>query len=219
MAEYNNAETPHANEDLLTMDEIQKKDAEAESMLAMTSGKNTKLAAMSDVPIQVTEVAQKALQKYQAGGAEAVILTLDMKTEYLSATVEEKTSVETVANSLPEKEGTYILYNWSHKDADGKAAKANVFTFYCPDTAPPKSKMFYASVKAHVQKIIGNEQIEISKSLEISDRKELTTKFFQEELYPQVVEKKVFAKPARRGRGKARMHGGAAFSPTAHEDA
>lgn len=80
-----------------------------------------------------------------------------------------------------------------------------IFLYYCPDDIKPKLKMFYSTCKQVVVKLCENLGVVLSKSIELSETKEITTAAVLEELYPQVAVKKTFKKPARPGRGNARL--------------
>ena len=47
-----------------------------------------------------------------------------------------------------------------------------------------------------------------TRQLETTETDDITAKFLEDELYPKTAERASFAKPARPGRGRARMAGG-----------
>ena len=101
-------------------------------------------------------------------------------------------------------EPRYIVQNFAHEH-DGARANAFIFVYYCPEDTKAKNKMVYSTCKSMVVKVCESSGIEIRRSIELSESKELTTGSMLEELYPQVSAKKTFKKPARPGRGNARL--------------
>ena len=94
-------------------------------------------------------------------------------------------------------------------------ACAAVFYYYCPDAIKPKLKMFYSTAKSIVLKLCDtNYSLPITRSLEISDRQEMTTAQVLDALHPAEAAKKAFKKPARPGRGNARLIGRDASTPS-----
>ena len=79
--------------------------------------------------------------------------------------------------------------------------------YYCPELIKPKLKMFYSTAKAIVMRWCEADfSMPITKSLEISDRAEMSTANTLDALHPQDAVKKAFKKPSRPGRGNARLH-------------
>jgi len=71
--------------------------------------------------------------------------------------------------------------------------------------------MTYSSCKSIAVKLAEQHGITISKQFEFSESSELTTAALMAELYPKSSEKKVFAKPKKPGKGKAKLTGGTKF--------
>ena len=82
-----------------------------------------------------------------------------------------------------------------------------VFYYFCPELIKPKLKMFYSTAKSIVTRLCEVEfGMPITKSLEISDRQEMSTPHVLDALHPQESQKGV-QKAARPGRGNARLIG------------
>jgi hypothetical protein len=72
----------------------------------------------------------------------------------------------------------------------------SVLYYYCPESIKPKLKMFYSTCKSVVVRLLQDEaQLSISKSLEVSDRAEVSTAVVMDALHPQEATKKAFKKP------------------------
>ena len=83
-----------------------------------------------------------------------------------------------------------------------------VFYYFCPELIKPKLKMFYSTAKSIVTRLCEVEfGMPITKSLEISDRQEMSTPHVLDAIHPQESVKKAFKKPTRPGRGNARLIG------------
>lgn len=205
LTEYEKSTKQEDNHQLLTFEERMKKEAVQSSV---ASADNVRLTAMGDIPINVSEDAATALKQYAAKSLSLVLLTLDSKTEVLSAAyTEAKTKIEDVATRLETqfaKVPVYVLCNFAHEH-ENKQSNANIFVYYCPDLAQPRQKMFYSSAKSMVAKVITNLGIEINKNLEMSEHKDMSQRALIDELYPKKVDSKSFAKPKRQGKGVARL--------------
>lgn len=70
--------------------------------------------------------------------------------------------------------------------------------------------MIYASSKRVMVEACDAAQLELVKKIESTESDDLTARSLEDELYPKSAEKAAFAKPARPGRGRARMVGGGA---------
>lgn len=200
-AEYESVSRSLSQDDLLTLDEKEARDNETQSALAMSS---TKQRAIVGLPIKASDEALDALSKVLAGQPNTVILLLNASTEILQVQQAGNFTFEQVQAKLPADEPRYVLQNFVHEH-EGKQKNAFVFCYYCPDGIKPKLKMFYSTCKQVVTKVCEGLGIQISKSVEFSDPKELSTVYIMEELYPTVAVKKTFSKPARPGRGNARL--------------
>jgi hypothetical protein len=248
-SDYTSVSRSMSQDELLTLDEKEKRDGEMQSAMSMGSGRSL---AIVGLPIKASDEALAALTDAQKGQHSTVILLLNSETEVLQVQKAGDFSFEQVQGMLPPTEPRYVLHNFAHEH-EGKQTKAFVFAYYCPDdirvrthphnlrclafcsnhadllTKPPslgplslcvcfcqpKLKMFYSTCKQVVVKVCEQLGITIARSLELSEPKELSGASVLEELYPQASAKKTFKKPARPGRGNARLLGadGNALSP------
>jgi len=202
----NNSAT--SDEQLMTADELAAKDAETSSHLAMSS---TRVAAIVGLPIQLEgDAAQRLAQLAQQKGYSA-ILKLDGDTERLSVDDSGSWPIDDIPARLPANEPRYILSNIAatQPGSTAEGGPVYVFVYYCPDAIKPKLKMFYSTCKQVCIKLCEAlpQPIRVTKSIEISDRSELSMAAVMEALYPQEAVKKSFKKPGRPGRGNARLIG------------
>lgn len=217
-AEYESVSRQMSQDDLLTLDEKAKLEGETQSAMAMSS---TKTRAIVGLPIKASEDVLAALANVQKGSPSALILSLSSETEELQVAASGNFTFESLASKLPADEPRYLLVNFTH-DHDGSSVSAFIFGYYCPDSIKPKLKMFYSTCKQMVVKMVEAQGIALSKSMEFSESKELSTPAVMEELYPAAAAKKSFAKPSRPGRGNARLiraDGTAATSPSSASSA
>jgi len=187
---------------LLTWQEQESRDTEYESQMSITE---TKVSAVVGINIPLDESAKTALADYKEEKV-TIFFSLDVQKETLGAAETLSTTFDKLADKLPPKEPRYILHKFAHEH-DNKPAKKNVFVYYCPDKAKPRVRMFYSTGKSNVLATIDEQKIEEPKRIEISLSTELTVHLIMDELYPKTQIKKVFKKPGRQGKGKARFHG------------
>jgi len=196
-------------EEIMTTNESAKQDAKDQSSKEASEAKQQ---AMADIPLSVADDVTKELTKFKDGKIDLVVLHIDGKTEVLHIkTSAQKISLDDLGkNHLPEKEPRYLIYRYVHSYED-KAQTPTVFLYYCPESATPRSKMTYSSMKQNVGKIAEKCGVEFTKTVEFSEVGELATSI-QQELYPKSSEKKGFTKPRKPGKGAGGLVGGAKFS-------
>lgn len=203
---FEHAKKMDHGDDLLTWDEKVKKNAHSESVKSVGS---VKIAAIADIPINVSEDAVSCVNQFNSGEYSAVYFDLNQETEVLQAHGEAKATPETVAKKLMPQDPRYALFRFSHdykSETHTEHKDSNVFIYYCPDLAIPRAKLFYSAAKSMVLRVLTELKVDIAKNIEISDAKELTAKDLMDELYPKSSAKKTFSKPKRQGKGKARLH-------------
>jgi twinfilin-like protein len=202
--EYDQQTNTQLNDvDLMTNDEIAAKEAETSSHLAMSS---TRVSAIVGLPIQIDPASIPKILSIQSNPGHSVLLRLDSATETLHADEEGEWTFEEAASHLPSGEPRYLLTSFLHT-YNGQQVTSCVFYYYCPDLIKPKLKMVYSTSKGPVMGWIETEGVKVDKSLEISDKAEMTTAAVMDALHPSVEVKKGFKKPARPGRGNARLIG------------
>jgi len=183
---------------LLSWQEMEKKQTRFDHSMAMS---NTKVSAVVGIPIPVSDDGRKVIEDFEARKVNCVIFECDTKNETLNVCFSDKAfKLNDIPGKLPEREPRYILYYF-------EAEKTNIFVYYCPDKSKPKLRMFYSTAKSNVLSTIAEYKIEEPKRIEISLASELTTQSVQDEIKPKVQHKKIFKKPSKQGRGRAKFHG------------
>jgi len=201
----------HKAEDVLTMDELTKREGAAQEGLAKGV---VKAAAMADVMLAVDAAIPTAIAQIKEGKADTVIMGLNAKFDALALERVGSLTVEEIAKLMPPKDARYTLHKFVHQN-EGKQASAYMFIYYCPEAAPPKFKMSYSTFKASAVKVVAAAGIEIGKQFECSEPQEIKADAFLIELYPKTADKKLIskAKPKTGGaKGKSGLIGGAKFS-------
>jgi twinfilin-like protein len=205
-AQYQRAQRSDDHSDVMTMAEREKMN-DAHS----TAPHNVKLAAMASLPLDFTSSAQDALRALQDESANKFYtFSLDAQTQAVSAESHSMNGINDVTAFTQQlHEPRYILFRYQHKH-DNQSSSPLIFIYCCPDRAHHKLRMIYASSKRVMVEACDAASLTLVKKLETTESDEVTSKSLEEELYPKSAEKAAFAKPARPGRGRARMIGGGA---------
>lgn len=201
-AEWKKATSDVIDDSLLTWQERDAKNSAYDSTMSMSE---TKVNAVVGLPIGVTESSKKAIADFKEGNCNTVVFILDAEKEELNAETD-TSDLEAIVGKLPEREPRYVLHMYDH-ERDGAGKKKAIFVYYCPDKSKPRLRMFYSTAKSNVLGTIDNAGIEEPKRIEISLTSELTAQAVMEEIYPKSSVKKVFKKPTRQGKGRAKFHG------------
>lgn len=83
---------------------------------------------------------------------------------------------------------------------------AIVLVYYCPENADRRLKMTYSTFKRNVVELLSSEDVVVSHSMHCTESKEISAAAIRREVAPAPQDDdNAFAKPARRGRGNARM--------------
>jgi hypothetical protein len=128
-SDYTSVSRSMSQDELLTLDEKEKRDGEMQSAMSMGSGRSL---AIVGLPIKASDEALAALTDAQKGQHSTVILLLNSETEVLQVQKAGDFSFEQVQGMLPPTEPRYVLHNFAHEH-EGKQTKAFVFAYYCPD--------------------------------------------------------------------------------------
>jgi cofilin len=92
--------------------------------------------------------------------------------------VVEKAEYEDFVAQLPEKEGRYAVFDFNCKLENGTDKKGLIFFQWCPDAAPVRTKMLFASSKDSLKKKLEGIFMEFQAS-DLSDlkREDVESKF------------------------------------------
>jgi len=197
-------------EEVMTTDEVIRKEAAAAEGLARGV---TKSQAMADVKIAVDAKLNQALSTLKNDSKhDTVIMLLNPAFDTLVLERAATMSVDDLGKSMPAKEGRYAVHRFNHEN-EGKQAVAYMFVYYCPEAAPPKTKMPYSTFKASAVRVAQANGVDVAKQYECSEGNEIKADAFLLELYPRSADKKVItkAKP-KAGKGKGGLISKTKFS-------
>jgi hypothetical protein len=216
-AEYADTLTEVDRKTLMTMDEQDREEAEMESAKAMGKG-NQATNAIMGMDLKVDSVVPTQLAAFAGSSIDTLLLSWSSETELIEVECAEALGDwKSATAKLPTNEPRYLLHRYTHTRAGcSEATDAVVFVYYCPDSAKPRLKMSYSTLKRHVQSAVSKADIHVTKSLEASDMGDVSEQAVLDELYPPVVEQAVHVKPVSiKAKGKRRMVGKKKFTPMA----
>jgi len=204
LEEFNHDNQEIAQKDIMTIQEQLKHDAQNESALSMGE---SKVSAMLDVPIKLSDEATLSMDKLLKSSVDTVLYRMNPDSEVLEVDTSGNLKIEAITAKFPKNEPRFVIHSFAH-DHDGHKIKSFVFFYFCPDVAKPKLKMMYSSCKGIVIKVALAAGIDLKKNLEASEPNEITAAVVLTELYPKKDEKVAFKKPsAGGGKGKSRIRG------------
>lgn len=183
--------------------ELERTKAEAENESQMQVGLgNMKMASL---PIRVTPAAIEALTAIQDASQRFAMFCLDPKTEELDL----DPTADIVSNALPEtvpaKSPRFCLIHFQHANPNTDLKSSSlIFVYWCPESASAREKMFYSTVRNNMIDACDQLKIAIDKKIEVTESGDLSSSALISELYPASAEKKSFARPAARGRARAK---------------
>jgi len=156
------------------------------------------------VKFPVSRDAIDALSKI-GGKYNLVQLGVDATKETVELLSAQESSVEKLANIIPNDSPTYNFFRFDH-EFGGIDQSSIVFIYSCPDSANVKLKMLYSTVKAPDTQAAESAGVVIAKKLEITESNEVSRELLFDELHPTVDKGvKKFIRPLRAGRGRPRM--------------
>jgi len=164
------------------------------------------------VAFPVDAGATNAVKKLVNGELDYVQIAIDCDNEkIITGKTDKGTSISSLRNLIPLDEPRFHFFNYRH-NYDGSNVSSIVYLFSCPDgskgtkSAPVRMRMLYSSSKANVAEIIKSVGSTISARLEINSGEEIDEEELVNMLHPQKAEQsKNFARPARPGKGGARL--------------
>lgn len=162
---------------------------------------DTKHKTLQGVMFPIENSAVQALENFKNEKSNYVQLVVNIEEEKIqskkSYTLSDVSNVEDIKNCIPDNKGRFHLFRFNHVH-DGEKFKSVIFIYSMPGfSVSIKERMIYSSTKSEmIQYIKSNYDIEISKTIEISEPNELSESFFVEELHPKkVADSKKFDKP------------------------
>jgi len=157
--EFNHGNQEIAQKDVMTIQEQLKHDAQNESALSMGE---SKMSAMLDVPIKLSEEATGSMSKLLNNTVDTVLYRMNPDTEVLEVDTAANLKIDAITAKFPKNEPRFVIHNFAHEH-DGHKAKSFVFFYFCPDVAKPKLKMMYSSCKGIVIKVALAAGIDLKK--------------------------------------------------------
>eukprot|EP01156_Anaeramoeba_ignava_P014139 Anaeramoba_ignava/a608336_230.p1 GENE.a608336_230~~a608336_230.p1 ORF type:complete len:339 (-),score=90.71 a608336_230:164-1180(-) len=161
------------------------------------------------VAFPISSDSSENLKKLLNKSINFVQLQVDTSQETIELLDAGDVSLNDLPNKVNDAHPSYIFFRFKHQNK-GKSEDPIIFFFWCPDTAKVKEKMLYSTVKSASLNQAGDVGVVTKKNIEIRDLEDFNESFFIAELYPPektVVKEKKFQKPARAGKGKARLVG------------
>ena len=118
-------------------------------------------------------------------------------------------TVGDLSSQIPSNAPSFSLFRWKHQ-YNGSAEDAFVFIYCCPSSSNVKLKMLYSTVNKAAISAIEQGGIKITKKVEVEGPADLSEDGLMLELHPELADRPSatpsrFAKPARPGRGRARL--------------
>jgi len=149
--------------------------------------------------------ASNALQSFSAS-KNFVQLKVDPNRETIELVSAKKISVSELAHELDRNEPRFTFFKYTHT-FKGESIDSNVFIYSNPDNSPIKLRMLYSTVKSVVSAAAEESGIIVERNgkIEADDPSEVTAEYLNSALHPVKEQKKGFARPARPGKGGARL--------------
>jgi len=152
-----------------------------------------------------------ALEKLKSGRVTFIQLLVDPEKETIDLGKSGSISVDDLTREVSSDTPTFTLFRWKHEH-DEVNEEAYLFIYCCPQDSKVRLKMLFSTVAKAALSAIESAGITVTKKVEVEDPSELTEENLRQELHPQAAERPTqnsggqkFAKPARPGRGRARI--------------
>lgn len=161
-------------------------------------------SAMSAVPFKVSSKVTKALSGFASGQeANFVVVSVSEKEKIELGCIKTLADGDAIAGELSPTEPRYVVL----RRAVGGSDKV-YFAYLCPDVSKVRTRMVYSAGKATMIAQLSEAGIEVDSFVEVRDGGEIDD-LLREDAVPvaaaSVISAPKFAKPARPGRGKARI--------------
>jgi len=164
------------------------------------------------VAFPVDTAVNNAVKELLGGSLNYVQIAIDCdKERIILGKTERGVSLGSLKEKIPIDEPRFHLFGFSH-EFDGSEVRSVVYIFSCPDgskgtkSAPVRMRMLYSTSKANVAEIVKAAGSTIDAKLEINTGDEINEEELLTTLHPQKAEAKAtFSKPARPGKGGARL--------------
>lgn len=135
----------------------------------------------SNMAFPPTAEARAGLEAFRAGTAGVLVLAIEGETVGCLAS-QPAADAAALGGLLPAASPCYVVYRWAH-ERDGAPASAVLFLFVCPEESPVRAKMLSASSKGAVLASVQAAGVEVAKSIEGLEPKELCEAALVDEVY------------------------------------
>jgi len=164
------------------------------------------------VAFPVDTAAASAVKKLASGEVDYVQIAIDCdKERIILGKTEKGLSIDSLRNQISTEEPRFHFFAYNHT-FEGDKVRSLIYIFSCPDgskgtkSAPVRMRMLYSSSKANVADIVKISGGNIDAKFEINTGDEINEDEMINLLHPQKAEvAKNFSKPARPGKGGARL--------------
>lgn len=172
----------------------------------------TEAKISADLPIKTSQAAQNAINELKSGAISTVAFTLNTTTEELEVFVKGNLTPEQVQAQMQPKTPSFIYFKYNHTNPNTSSpATIGFFIYYCPTSAPVKSKMFHSSAKAVVIKVLESNGLPKESGFEADSPTEVNTEHLMKTIYPPSQQVTRVAKPVPPH--LRRKQGGSPMSP------
>ncbi|KAI9101339.1 hypothetical protein DFS34DRAFT_614047 [Phlyctochytrium arcticum] len=159
------------------------------------------------VSFPFSEPTKQALSDLKSGEVNAVILRVDVKEEVIELDQAANIKVENVVALITPDVPRFVFITVKSDDGSSNT----MFVYICPPTSNVKERMLYSASRANVVGYVTEElALPVQKKYEVDSAKEIDIATFADDL-PQKgdtsspLPRPAFARPARPGRGPARL--------------
>jgi twinfilin-like protein len=149
-----------------------------------------------DVPIQTNPAADSAIEQLKHQKVSMVVFNLDPTTELLGVTYQGNDNFDAIQSKLEPKAPAFIYSQYKNTNPESQQQETTgVFIYYCPQSAPVKSKMFHSSAKAVVVKLLDLHGLPKQFGFEAAEASEVSDEHVLKTIYPPSQQVTRVAKP------------------------
>jgi len=136
------------------------------------------------VKIPLTDNATSALNNFNSGSINFVHLQVNNMHDKLECKSEKQIQQTELNVNIAIDEPGFYLYKYQSRNPINPIS--NVFIYCCPGKSMQQLRMVYSTCKPTVSTDIENFGIRLAKKLEVTDSKDVTPEYIDDELYPKV---------------------------------
>eukprot|EP00698_Gefionella_okellyi_P013109 TRINITY_DN3571_c0_g1_i2.p1 TRINITY_DN3571_c0_g1~~TRINITY_DN3571_c0_g1_i2.p1 ORF type:complete len:289 (+),score=39.30 TRINITY_DN3571_c0_g1_i2:172-1038(+) len=180
---------------------LTKAEVESKAELVETSLSANHSTGASTLSLPLSHAAQAALRSLASRDVNFVLIRIDDKSETMELDCAKNIALSTLEAAVPNAVPRYLLV---------RLGDDVIFVYSCPDASPVRGRMVYSTSKAAFALMTKELGVDIKKKLEVRDSSELSESSLRTELGSGESgathhSTQIFSKPARPGRGAARL--------------